>query len=385
MPQPARIRIDYFNGIEETDAVHIGPFPDGAGELFRVGRPSICIAGVAREDVVRLEPVDDRYVFFGVVERSTWETHWLLLPREALGAREAYAEFKQAIADAGCVLEGDRLDEEGPRVIISVPAGVAADGWTRAYERIIQRTAGLSPEAFETRVGDDARRRDSAQREREQREYRARRRRQILAEIAQPALLVLFGAACIAVVGWWIHALVTASALTRPRVAALGMIIALSPGVVGSFIDRSIRPLMLGAAAAGMAALLLSGALTDPAYVFAAVALGLLFALIVGSIGIFFGLVSVIARSSRDLRLTWLLFALPCLLSSIAAAVYAVTAAHAAPVQFYAAQTIRMTGIIFTVLLLLAPLRTRTLRSIRGVLVPLAVVWLFVWLFGGLR
>jgi undecaprenyl pyrophosphate phosphatase UppP len=383
--EPVRIRIDYFNGIEETEAVHIGPFPDGGGEIFRVGRPSICIAGVAREDVVRLERVDDRYVFFGVIERSTWETHWLLLPREAVGAREAYDEFKQAIADAGCVLEGDRVDEEEPRVIISVPAGVAADRWTSAYERMIQRTAGLSPEALVARVGDDARRRDLAQRARREREHRARNRWQVLAKITRVTLPVLIGAVCIAVVGWWIHALVTASALTRPRVAALGMIIALLPGLFGSFLDRSIRPLMLGAAAAGVGALLLAGALSDPAYAFAAVALGLLFALIVGCIGVFFGIASVFDSSSRDRRLTWLLLVLPCLVSSIAAAVYALTAAHAAHIQFHAAQSIRMAGIVVTVLLLLVPLRTRTLRSIRAVLIPLAVVWLFVWLFGGLR
>ena len=46
-----RIRIDYFEDVEETDAVHLGEFPDGSGELFRVARPSIAMGGVSREDV----------------------------------------------------------------------------------------------------------------------------------------------------------------------------------------------------------------------------------------------------------------------------------------------------------------------------------------------
>lgn len=379
---PVRIRIDYFNGIEETEALHLGAFPDGAGELFRVTRPSICIGGVAREDVVRLEPDDDRYVFLGVVERSSWKTHWLLLPREAHGLPEAYAEFKEAVAAAGCILEGDRLEEDGLRVILSVPASVPDDGWTRAYERMIQRSAGLSPEGFESRVAIEARLRQVAQLERGQREDRASRRRQRQAEIAALSLRVLAGAACVSAIGWWIRSFVVASPLARPSVAALGMIVALSPAVIGLFHDRGIRPLLLGATAAGVAAWLIAGALTDPAYAFAAVALGIVFALVMGSVAAMFGIFSGFASSERDLRMIWLFLVLPSAASSVAAMLYAVTAARAGQVHFNGA-TVRTVGIVLTAVLLLAPLRTRTLRSIRGVLVPLAIVWLFVWLFGG--
>ena len=381
---PVRIRIDYFNDIEETEALRLGAFPDGAGELFRVERPSICIGGVAREDVVRLERYDDRYVFLGVFERSSWETHWLLLPREANGLPEAYAEFKQAVVSAGCILEGERVEEEGLRVIISVPAGVPADGWKRAYERMIQRSAGLSPEAFVTRVGDEARQRRSTELERQQREQRASRRRQVRREIAERALRGLAAAACVAAMGWWIHALVTASALTRPRVAALGMIVALSPTVIGSLRDRSFRPPMLGAAAAGVAAWLLAGALSDPAYAVAAIALGVIFALVVGSVAALFGVSSFVA-SEHDRRIVWLFLVLPCLVSSFAAVLYAVSAARAGHVRLNDAPTIRMAGIVLTLLLVFVPLRRRTLGSIAEVLVPLAIVWLLVWLFGGLQ
>jgi len=288
--EPVRIRIDYFNGIEETEAVYIGPYPDGGGELFRVSRPSICMGGVAREDVVWLDPSDDYYVCFGVFERSSWETHWLLFPREALGSSEAYDAFKQAVADAGCIFEGDRLDGEEPRVVISVPAGVTADGWTRAYERLIQRTAGLSSEALAARAADDAKRRDSARREQEQRRDRAQRRLEILAKITLATIPVLIGAVSIAVAAWWIHALATADALTRPKIAALGMIIALAPSVIGSVFDRSVLRLTLGALAVGVIALLLAGRLTNPAYVFPAVALGLLYAGAAGLTGVFFGM-----------------------------------------------------------------------------------------------
>jgi len=388
-PEAVRIRIDYFNGIEETEAVYIGPYPDGGGELFRVSRPSICMGGVAREDVVRLDATDDYYVCFGVFERSSWETHWLLLPREAVGAREAYDEFKQAVADAGCVFEGDQLDGDEPRVVISVPAGVTADGWTTAYERLLQRTAGLSPEALVARAVDHAKRLDSARREQERRENRARRRLEILAKITLPTIRLLIGVVSLAVAGLWIHALVTADALTKPKVAGLGMIIPLVPSVLVSIFDRSALRLTLGAVAAGVVALLLAGRLTDPAYVFPAVALGVLYAGAVGLTGAFFGVASFFTESSRGRGLGWILVVVPCLLSSIAAALYAVTAAHSNNGQFdaahIAAQTIPFAGIVFTFQILRTPLRKRTLSSIGRALVQLAIVWLLVWLFGRLR
>jgi hypothetical protein len=382
---PVRIHIDYFNDVEETEAVYLGAYPDGAGELFRVGRPSICIGGVAREDVVRLERFDDRYVFLGVVERSSWEAHSLLLPREARSSREAFGEFTQALVDAGCILEGDRVDDDGLRVIISVPTGVSDDGWTRAYERIIQLTAGLSVEAFRARVGDDARRRNLAHHEGERRKTQLWHRQQHRGEIARLTRRVLITAACIVIVGWWIVALVTASPLLRPRIAAFGMIVALLPPAIGFFPDRNSRPMILGAAAAGVFALVLAGSLTDPVHVFTAVVLGLSFAVGAGSVGVLFGMFSGFAANERALRETWLFLVLPCLASAIAGVLYAITAVRATDVSFDAAQTIRMTGIFLTGLLLLEPLRRRTLRSMRVVVVPMVVLWLGVWLLGGLR
>ena len=385
--EPVRIRVDYFNGIEETEAVYIGPYPDGGGELFRVSRPSICMGGVARGDVVWLDPTDDYYVCLGVFERSSWETHWLLFPREALGSSEAYDEFKQAVANAGCIFEGDRLDGEEPRVVISVPAGVTADGWTRAYERLIQRTAGLSSEALAARAGDDAKRRDSARREQEQRQDRTRRRLETLVKTMLSTVRVLIGVVSFAATGWWIHALVTADALTRPKVAALGMIIALVPTVIASIFDRAALRLTLGAVAVGVVALLLAGRLTNPAYVFPAVALGLLYAGAAGLAAAFFAMAGVLTESPRGRWRGWFVVGVPCVASSIAALVYAVTAAHANNGQFdaahIAAQTIPFAGIVLTFQIVRTPIQRRTLRSIARALVELAIVWLLVWLFVG--
>jgi hypothetical protein len=384
-PDPVRIRIDYFLGVEETEAVYIGPNPDAAGELFRVSRPSICMAGVAREDVVWLEPNDDLYTCFGVIERSSWETHWLLLPREALNSLEAYDDFKQAVSDAGCIFEGDGLDGQEARAVISVPAGVTADGWTSAYDRLIQRTAGLSPQALLARVVDDKKRRDSARREQEQRRARALRRLETLANITVTTIPVLIGLVSFAAAGWWIYALVAADALTKPKIAALGMIIPVVPSVIVSIFERSGLRLTLGAAAAGVVAFLLAGRLTNPAYVFPAVALGLLFAGAAGLTVAFFVMAGLLTESSRGRWRGWFFFGVACLVSSIAAVVYAVTAAHANNGQFdaahIAAQTIPFGGILLTVEILRTPLRRRTLGSIGRAVVELAVVWVLVWLF----
>ena len=328
-PEPVRIRIVYYDRVEVTEAVYLGAYPDGAGELFRVSSPSLAVAGVAREDVVRIKSNGDRYAFLGVFERSSWETHRLLLPREAVRSPGAYAEFEQAIAQAGCIIEEDSYQPAGLRLIISVPAGVAADELTHVYERVIQRSTGLSVAAFEARVGEEARREALAQGKRQ----RAQHRRQIGAKMARSTPRVLIAAACVAVIGCWVLALVTATVATRPRVAALGMIVPLSPLVIASLWDRSVLRLTLLAAAAAVAAWLLAGAVSDPAYASAAIVLGVVFALTVGGIGVFGGIATVFTESSRDRRPTWLLVVLPCLASSIAAVVYAVTAAYARHVQ----------------------------------------------------
>jgi hypothetical protein len=166
------------------------------------------------------------------------------------------------------------------------------------------------------------------------------------------------------------------------------MIFALSPSVIATLGSRGIRSLMLGATVAGVVAFLHAGTSPNSDYAFVAVVLGLAYALVVGSVGFMFALSSGFSASDRDLRMTWLLVVLPCLVSSMAAVLYAVTAviaAHATHVQLVAAQTVRMTGILLSGLLLLVPLRGRSWRSLHSVLVPLALVWLCVWLFGGLR
>jgi hypothetical protein len=326
--EPVRIRILY-NRVEEAEAAYLGAYPDGAGELFRVSRPSLSVAGVAREDVVRLERHGDTYAFLGVFERSSWETQRLLLPREVVRTPDIYPEFERAVTQAGCIIEEDSFEPAGLRLIISVPAGVAANEWTSAYERAVQQSTGLSVAAFEARVADEARREALAQSKRQ----RAQLRRQIGAQIARMTPRVLLAATSIAVVGWWVLTVVTSAVAARPRVAALGMIVPLSPLVIASLWDRSVLRLTLLLAAAAVAAWMLAGTVSDPTYASFAVALGVVFAVVVGGIGVFFGLATVFTESSRDRRPTWFLVVLPCLASAIAAVVYAATAAYALHIQ----------------------------------------------------
>jgi hypothetical protein len=219
----------------------------------------------------------------------------------------------------------------------------------------------------------------------QQREDRAWRRWQKRAEIKARTLRALIASSCIALIGWWIYALVTASIVTRPRIAAIGMIVAISPSLIATFPDRTFRSIFLSAAAGGVLALLLAGSPSHPGYAFAAVMLAGLYVLAVGSFAVMFGMFSGFSANERDMRQVWLIFVLPGLLSSIAAVLYAVTAVRAAHTHGLSARTVRTTGIVVSVLLLFAALRSRTSRSARGVLVPLALIWLVVWIFGGLR
>jgi len=320
-----RIRVDYFNDVEETDAVHLGPFPAGSGELFRVDRPSLCVAGVAREDVVRLEPDADRYVFWGVVERSGWDAQHVTLPGPTAASGPEYAEFAKAIGDAGGIIEDQRADERGLRLVVSVPAG-GGEAWERAYERIIRQLAGVTRAEFEAGVVADAQRADRARYEEQARESRRRHLIERAARTAMSALRIFAIAAFVAVVGWWGAALFVAPVGARPRIAALGMIVGILPAAVASLAARSTRRFMLGAVAAAGAAYFLAGHLGDARAASLAVALTVLFAVIVGPVGGFYALSSVLSEYRRPRLIAWLLVIGPCLMSSIAAVVYAVTA-----------------------------------------------------------
>ena len=327
-----RIRIDYFEDVEETDAVHLGEFPDGSGELFRVARPSIAMGGVSREDVVRLQPDDDRYVFFGVVERSAWNTLRPLLPREARDATDAYTEFAVAIAAAGCAIDGEKAEQEGVRVVVSIPPGVSPDEVTRAHERLVEQVSGLSVNAFNVRASDAELRRHAEHHARQRREQIAWRQRERVARLGGRGLRVVAAAAFIVAMGWWLYALATADPLARPRIAALGMIFPLLPTAIMTLRDSHWRSFMFGPPTAGVLAFLLAGTPAYPYYAFAAIAIGLVCVMAAGSVGFLFGMFSGFASSQRDLKQVWLFLVLPCAVTSLAAIIYMVTAVHAARV-----------------------------------------------------
>ena len=325
-----RIRIDYFEDIEETDAVHLGAFPGGAGELFRVARPSIAMAGVSREDVVRLDPNDGRYVFFGVVERSAWNTLRPLLPREARDSVDTYTEFVEAITASGCIVDGERVERDGVRIVVSIPPGVTADSVTRAHEQLMQKVAGMSAAAFNVKVSEAELRRHAEHHARERRRQIAWRRIEMLTRIMGRTLRAVLIATFIVVMSWWLYALVAADAFARPRIAALGMIFPLLPTAVMTLRASSWRGFMFGAPAAGILAYLLAGTPTYPYYALAAILIGLFCLMAAGSVGFLFGMFSGFAASERDLKQVWIFLVLPCTVTSLAAIIYMVTAVHAA-------------------------------------------------------
>jgi hypothetical protein len=327
-----RIRIDYFEDIEETDAVHLGEFPDGSGELFRVARPSIAVGGVSREDVVRLEPDGDRYVFFGVVERSAWNTARPLLPAQARDSGDAYVDFTNAIAASGCILDGERVERDGVRIVVSIPPGTSADAVTRAHERLVEQASGVSANEFNVRASDAELQRHAEHHARQRREQIAWQRRERLARIGGRGLRVVAATAFIVAMGWWLYELATAGPLARPRIAALGMIFPLLPTALLTVRDTHWRSFMFGPPAAGVLAYLLAGSPAYPHYAFAATGVGLICVMAAGSVGFLFGIFSGFAANERDLKQVWLFLVLPCAVTTLAAIIYMATAVHAARV-----------------------------------------------------
>jgi hypothetical protein len=131
---------------------------------------------------------------------------------------------------------------------------------------------------------------------------------------------------------WWLYALATADAPTRPRIAALGMIFPLLPIAVMTLRDSSWRGFMFGAPTAGVLAFLLAGTPAYPHYALAAIVVGVFCLMAAGSVGFLFGMFSGFAASERDLKQVWIFLVLPCAVTSLAAIIYMVTAAHAARV-----------------------------------------------------
>jgi hypothetical protein len=327
MTELVTIRIDYFNDIETTEAVPLGPFPGGSGELFRVLRPSICVAGIAREDVVRLEPDGDRYVFFGVIERSSWNTHWLLLPRDANQPAEPYAVFRRDLEAQGCIVEGERAEEHGLRVVISVPAGVPDERWKPVYEHLIKRSSGLTPDAFVARVADEVQRAERARRVELERADRRERRRGWIVWFAPKVVLATYGVVLAALLGWWIRVLGTSTVHARPRVALAGAVVAMLPGVLTATLWRSFKRAAIGAVTLTGLVYLLAIAPGNATLAGPAATLGFLSALVLGGLAVFLAVLALFMKSERVF--TYCLVVIPTAIAAIGALVYAITAPRA--------------------------------------------------------
>jgi hypothetical protein len=205
--------------------------------------------------------------------------------------------------------------------------------------------------------------------------------------------------------------LLAASPSDRPRILAIGTIVALAPTLLIRD-GRRMWPLFLCCAAVGVALVALLGG-PSPSYAGAA-ALAAVYALCLGGMGVVLGFFSGFASSSRQMGLVVFGVVLPMLASAAVAVLVAIMSAAAAGRAAGVGSGARTVAIALTAFLLLGPaavmvlnggaiLRSRVWREnpklllgvlaalprmtvplLRRIALPLALLWAVVWLLARL-
>ena len=382
MAELIRIRIDYFGRVEETDAMPLGPDPEGRGELFRVERPSMAIGNVTRQDVVVLDCRDDPPRFLDVVEESTWKTYRPLVPREAADTA-AFAEFRRAIEAAGCLFEGQASTTDAVRIVVSAPAGVPIERWGPAFETMIRQTAGTSHAEFQARLEAKVLEREAADRARRVRASAATRRRRIMVEALHLARFVGVVGLVVAAAAWCVARFLAAAPSDRPTLAAIAMLAFQIPLWLG--LGERDPGARFGPSAFALLALVLAQGIDRPLVAAGAVVLGLGYALFLGAMGAIVTLFSGFSRNGQEAMRLIFFTGLPNILSALAAVGYAVSVGWAGDSFGGLGVWVRGAGLVISALILLPALRKRDRRPLLSILFSLAVVWGLVWLLGGLR
>ena len=397
------IHISYRHGLEAAEAEPIGEDADGS-ELYRVWRPGRLPGEPVRVDVVRLRRQEgEGFDFVGVADPARRGTAYLTIASACLGMPACDA-FRRQLEDNGCVVENQSRFGGAIYLVVSHPTGVPIDEWHR---RMLRESIGVEPEAIRAHLHNEARTKERQRRRRQTRQsITAAVTRAVGSMVTTTTRLAIVGFG-FTVVGGGLMLMFSAAPSDRPRVAAIGMVVALAPALF-SREGRGMWPVLAGCASVGVATMAL---LRGPAPGYgAATALGAIYAVCLGLVAVILGIFSLFSSSSREMARVVGGVALPALASALAAAVVAVTSAAAAGHTGGLGSGLRVVGIGLTALLLLGPaavlfsnigaifdgkvwranpkLQRRALASLPlattpmllRVGVPIALIWVVVWL-----
>jgi len=339
------IRISYGHALEGAEAEHVGTDSDGS-ELYRVWRQGRVPGEAERVDVLRLRRQEgERFDFIGAADDSRRGTAHLVIASTCLGQSPCTA-FRDQLEDHGCVVESQSQFRNAIYLVISHPTDVPIHEW---HAQMLRKTIGVAPDALpeflrrETRTKEQQRRR---------RQTRQSIRVKTLSAVASMVAVARVLAVVVLVVGVLVGGVALLSATApadRPRVAAMGMLVALAP----MLLSRQMWPVVAVCAAAGIASLSLLGGPT-PSYGPAA-ALAALYALCLGVMAVLMGIFSLFSSSTRQMGAVLFVVVLPALASALAAAAVALTSAAAAGRAGGLADGARVVAIVGTAVLLLAP------------------------------
>ena len=405
MSQRVTIRIAYRNGLDIVQAEHLGTDAEGC-ELYRVWRQPLDADDAEREDVLRLRRQEGPgFDFIGTADPARPGTSFFTIPSACLGTL-AYDAFRRQIEEHGCVVENEWDSGNALYLVTTHPNEAPVTEW---YEQMLRDAVGITPDEVREYLFHQTRAKEREQVRRKTRKGFTRAVSRTTSLVVSVVVGLSVVALVVGIVGGGLTQLFGAESAERPRVAAMGMIVALLPSLFTRD-GRKMWPLFGACAAAAIGALAL---LDDPTPRYgAATALGALYALVIGAFGVLIGIFSGFSSNTREMSKILFSVVLPALASAVAAVVLAVTSAAAAGTRGGLATGARTVAIGLTALILLAPtvvllsnggailfgkgwrenrklqlgaLATMPLTMVPLIIrvaVPIAIVWGVAWLVG---
>jgi hypothetical protein len=398
------IRISYGQALEGAEAEHVGTDPDGS-ELYRVWRQGRVPGEAERVDVLRLRRQEgDRFDFIGAADHSRRGTAHLVIAATCLGQSPCTA-FRDQLEEHGCVVESQLQFRNAIYLVISHPTDVPVHEW---HAKMLRETIGVAPDALPEFLRRETRTKEQQRRRRQTRQSIRVKALSAVASVVGVARVLAMVVLVVGVLVGGVALLSAAAPPDRPRVATIGMLVALAP----LLLSRQMWPVVAVCAAAGIASLSLLGGPT-PSYGPAA-ALGALYALCLGAMAVLLGILSLFSSNTREMGRAVFLVILPALASALSGVAVALTSAAAAGRAGGMANGARVVAIVGTAVLLLAPaaallsnagailgdkgwranpklqlgaLATMPLAMLPVLLrvgVPIALLWAVAWLAGRL-
>ena len=348
MSKRVYLRISYGHGLDKSMAEYLGTDAEGC-QLYRVWREPFRRGDPERVDVLRLRPQEGPgFDFVGTADPARPGTAYFTFPSESSGL-PSHEAFRRQLEEDGCVLEHEWSSGNALYLVYTHPAGLAVEEW---YARMLRESIGIAPDELREYLFDRQRARDQEQvRERTRRNVK-RTLSRFVGALASLAAVVLTIGLIVGIVGGGLTQMAGAAPGSRPRVAAIWMLVTLAPLLLTRD-GRKAWPLVAVCGAIAFTLVtLLDG--SSPSYG-AAAALAAIYALCLGFASVYFGIFSLFSSSTQQMSQVVFGFVLPLLGSAISAAVVAVTSAAAAGRADGFGSGARTVAIALTALLLFAP------------------------------